>query len=545
MPSKTIRDIDFSGPQTRAIGGRLRAAQSNEAPSGYEFSGVAVPWDTQIEIWGIREEFAPGSIEPHPDGVIVCWRHDDPIGKITNYADAPTGWDVDGRITPGTARGDEAAALLADGVLKKLSIRFQPLEWEVDETGDQPLIRYTRALVEEVSLVPFPAYQTAAISEVRQEPTPMPPTDTIAPEDLAEVREELTTVTRRLDLVESAGAGRAAEEHRDMFRSVGHLLKAIAANDEQAISAYNNAFTRDYAGGTTADTILRDGWVGNLVELIKKRRPVLSTFATGTLPSEGMTVEYAVLKGDTTSVDVQEAEGDDLDFGKVSIETKNAPVVTIGGWSELSRQAIERSSIGVLDLTWEALAEKYGQRSEARARAALEAALAWDGTGGDPAGLAEVEGDLTDQDGVVAAVMDLAEHFDDVGRSLDGIYLDRGSLLALYAVQADDRILQISGAPTDKVGTISVRTFSGEVAGLQFKLLPNADPGTIVAYDATAIKTLEAPGAPFRLQDGNIVNLTQAFSLYGYLSSYVQKPAGLVKVVPELSTTTTTTTAAG
>lgn len=530
----TVADLT-TGLQTRDLvaGTQVRAAGEGEAR---EVSGIAVPWDDPIEFWGIREEFAPGSVVVDDDNPPqLFWRHREVIGGLTSWSDAEAGWDIAASISD-TTQGRDAHTLAKDGHVRKFSIGFIPQEWkERHEEDGTVVLRYTKVLAREVSLVPHPAYGNATVHHVRHDTPPSKETrmsaPTVAPEDLDEVRAGLDDVTRRLELL-AADAGDRATGHVDRYRSVGELLKRLAAGDEDAVRDYNEAFERAYEGATSADTILQDGWVGNLVEIIKKRRPVLSTFATGALPAEGMTVEYGVLEEDTTKVGKQAAEGDNLAYGKVKIGTRNAPVETAGGWSELSRQSIERSTVGVLDVMWEAMAEKYGQHSEARTRAALTAALAWNGDGspGNPAALATVEADLTTQDGVVAGVLDLAEHFDNVGRALDGIFLDKASFLALYGVPANDRILQVTGAPLDKVGTITVQTASGNVADLTFKLLPNAAAGTVVAYDETALRTLEAPGAPFRLQDGNIVNLSQAFSLYGYLASYVQKPAGLVKV---------------
>lgn len=277
----------------------------------------------------------------------------------------------------------------------------------------------------------------------------------------------------------------------------------------------------------SGDAVLKDAWVGDLTEIVKKRRPVMETFATGALPSTGLSVEYAELESDSTQVGVQANEGDNLLFGKVSLTTKTAPVKTLGGWTSLSRQTIERANVGILDTSWEALVEKYGRASEAYVRSILNGAVA--ATGADA--LAEVEGVLTTQDGVVAAILDLAEHFEDVGRALDGVFVDKATFLALYGIESTDRILQVSGNPADKVGSITVQTGSGTIAGLPFRVLPNATAGTFLAYDKTAIKTLESGGAPYRLQDENVVNLTKDFSLYGYISSFVQKRDGLVKVV--------------
>lgn len=486
-------------------------------------TGVAVPFNTEVRIndWlgHYFEQIAPGACEVREGEPKLFWQHQEIIGRVTDHADTEDGWQITARISDTTA-GNDAYALLKDGAIDRFSIGFVPIEHTTreDEDGIEHITR-TRIEVREVSLVPFPAYNDAAVTAVRhnteQENTNM----SVTAADLDEVRTSIDVLSRK---VETLPTDLAPADQAPVARSIGDLVKRLAAGDEDAIRAYERAWD----GSTSADTILHDAWVGSLVEIIKRRRPVLSTFATGALPADGLGVEYAVLKSDTTKVEKQTAEGADLAFGKVAIETASAPVETLGGYSSLSRQAIERANIGILDTMWEALAEKYGQASEARARAVLDAAIS--ATGGQA--LATVPGDLTTQDGIVAAVLDLAEHFETAGRALDGVFVDKATFLALYGVEATDRVLQVNGAPADKVGTLTVETASGNVAGLQFRLLPNAAANTVLAYDATAIRTLEAPGAPFRLQDGNVVNLTENFSLYGYLASFVQKRDGLVKV---------------
>lgn len=476
-------------------------------------TGIAVPWDTPTDVGGYTEVVRRGAVVP-VGSIKLMWRHDEPIGVVTAHEDTDAGFEITARISQ-TARGDEAYTLLRDGVIDKFSIGFRPVEHEV--SADGLTVTRTKVSVHEVSLVPIPAYEGATVSQVREAPTVKEDSmsDVVTQADLVEVRESFEALEREVKL---AVSNHAPREQADVFRSAGDMIKRIASGDEAAIRAYN--------GAVSGDAVLHDAWVGNYTEILKKKRPVLNTFATGALPNTGLTVEYAELESDSTQVGQQAAEGDDLLFGKVSITTKNAPVATLGGYSSMSRQTIERANVGILDTTWEALNEKYAQASEAYARAVLNDAVA----ASDGSALATVTADLTTQDGVVAGVLDLVEHFEDVGRSLDGVFVDKATFLALYAVPADDRVLQVSGQPADKVGSITVQTASGEVAGLTFKLLPGAAADTVVAYDSTALKTLESGGVPFRLQDENVVNLTKDFSLYGYLSSFIQKRAGLVKV---------------
>ena len=52
--------------------------------------------------------------------------------------------------------------------------------------------------------------------------------------------------------------------------------------------------------------------------------------------------------------------------------------------------------------------------------------------------------------------------------------------------------------------------------------------GPMAFYDHTAVKSLESPNAPMQLQDDNIINLSRAFSLYGYMAFIAPFPTAIV-----------------
>lgn len=467
-------------------------------------SGIALPYNITIMHQGQEQRHVKGSIVPRKDR-ILRWMHDEPIGVITELAEGEEHATVSAKISK-TKQGDDAYTLLKDGVIKKFSIGFVPLEMEFDEKG---VVTYTKIDVKEVSLVPFPAYEGADILEVRSEEestTKEVPMDQQNAQDLTEVRSLIEELDRKVETGLKAAAPVVAEKQ---YKTTGELLKAIVAKDELA--------TRAYEGAITSDTVMQDSWIGNLTEIITAKRPIMETFSKGAIPATGQTVEFAELDSDTTQIGIQAAEGDDLLFGKVSVTSRTAAIKTLGGWSSMSVQAIERASIPFLNTVFEGMAEKYGRASEAYVRSVLETALTT---------ASSLTVDLTTQDGVVAAILDLAEAYETAGRSLDGLFVSKDVYKALYAVPATDRILQVSGQPLDKVGSLTVTTGSGSISGLEFRLLPNASAGTAFAYDKRSIQVLESPVV--RLQDSNIVSLTRDFSLYGYLCAAVVRPSGLV-----------------
>ena len=475
-----------------------RSATLELAEDDWTVSGIAVPFNTPTSVGGYREQIARGAIEPGE--VKLFWLHNEVIGRVVEQEEREGGYWIKAKISD-TTQGRDARTLMQDAAVSNFSIGFIPVEDHQEEDG---LITRTKIQLLEVSAVPMPAYPDAKIHEVRSDHKQK---EKNMDEAVAELRTSVEELARSVALMDS-------EEPREpvlLTRSFGELVKGVASGDE--------AITRAYEGAATSDAVLKDAWLGSLVEVLKAKQVVANTFARGAVPATGMSVEYAVLKSNTIQVGKQAAEGDDLAFGKVSIETKNATIGTFGGYSSLSRQVIERSDVGILDTTFTALAEAAYTRVEAEARATFNAGVA---------AAATMTGDLTSQDGVVALILNLAEMYDELGLSFDGLFLDKASFLSLYGVDAEDRILQVTGQPADKVGNISVTTASGSVAGVPVRLLPGAAAGTIVAYDSSAIKTLQS-GMP-RLQADNVVNLTRDFSTYLYATSFVQRPEGLIKV---------------
>jgi uncharacterized protein len=502
----------------------FRASQEAEAR---EVTGIAVPWDEQIQIreWfdTCTESVQRGAVEPY-DNPKLFWEHRSAIGKITGWRDTDDGWEITAVISR-TAQGDEAYELLRDGVIDRFSIGFTPIE-HIERTDDDGTVHriHTKIRVGEVSLVPFPAYDSAKVAAVRsaeKDPT-MPEenaTPTITRADLTDLRADVDE-TNRLVKVLQANRGENDTSNISQFRSYGDYVKAVVSGDERAKRAFD--------GAVSGDGILADQWIGDIVQLQSQAQPVLNSFSKGTLPPQGLTVEWGLLESDTTDFDRQLAEGDDLVFGKVAVTTANAPVYTAGGYSSLSVQAIERTTnINLLDTTWTALALKAARYIERLARKTTLDAVAAQTTLGEV-----LTADITTARGIIEMVIDLTEHYDDLDLSLTGLMVSKDVFLELYDVEEFESILQVSGATPDKLGQMTISVPDADLAGLSVKLFPKAGTGTIFAYAKNAIKTLEAPGAPLRLtNEVSVIDLTKPLGMYTYVSSFAQQPAGLVPIV--------------
>ena len=495
---------------------------------GRSFTGIGVPYGETIDLWGIRERFEPGSVERDPDGVpsLVLWRHDEPIGRITAGRDTDAGYEVDGQLSD-TERGREAATLLRDGVITRLSIGFRPEEYriEVADDGTETVV-HTKVRASEFSLVPFPAYSTATVTKVRHRPTdpttegdPAMSTTTLTRADLDPIEESLQDLERQLAGIDTSLARTAPAE--PMFRSIGDYLKKVAAGDEAALE-----FHRATSGQTSSDTIKNETYLGEFIKWVEDRRQLINTFDTGALPADGMSVEYAQLASNTLTAGEQTAEGADLPGpGKVELTTESEPIKTFGGWTELTRQVIERSRLPYLETVMKALALAYIKATNADFRARILEVITGQASNAIALPASASIWDWRD------AIVDGGQRYADNGFNLEGMVVSTDQFKALQRLTYNEvPALQVQ-AGNEFSGTLSLPEGNGNLASINVKCLYGEAPaGTAAFYDSSALKTLENANAPTQLQDDNIINLTKQFSLYGYQAVIVPFPTAIVPV---------------
>lgn len=496
-----------------------------------EVSGIAVPYDTDAVIrdWyeGYIERFEKGAVQDSDDALLY-WRHSEPIGKITAARDTDAGWEITATISR-TSRGDEAYQLARDGVIREFSIGFEPIDHREEVQDGTSVIVRTKVKVREVSLVPFGAFgKDAPVSQVREASTPtkegkdMP--ETATPADLTEVRQSIEDMKRAIALIPTHATEPAADN-----RSAGEVLKAIVSGDDSTIREYND-LQRAYEGGTTADAIVKPGWVGDLTRIFDASSSVLSDFfSTGPLPQSGMSIEFAQLKTNTIDVTEQADEGDNIDMGKVSIETKTAPVKTYAGGTQLTRQEIERSSIGVLNTSLEALATAAGARKKAVLRADYNALVTARKAISANAGVVVLGATLgaSEAGNWEDALIDAAIKFEAENLTLDGMFVSASVFKKLRSLTvAGDRVFQTY--KDNASGELNLPGLTGSLAGLQVRLDTGKSADGAEFANKRAIRQYDS--SLVSLQDENIVNLSKSFAVYRYGAVADEIPAGVVPV---------------
>lgn len=504
---------------------REYAAQA-QAAGDRLITGIAVPYDDEIEYSpGWFETVARDAFNPETNGPIkLFWQHSDVIGTVTEARNTPEGLEITARISE-TSLGNDVYALAKDGAIDRFSIGFIPIDTDTRRRDDNGAIHavHTAINVREVSLVPFPAYENAKVTDVRaaQEPT----TEKEPP--MSESRAALDTVLERMDSLEQAFAAQAQAQAPAPVdtRSAAQVLKALAAGDAQTRDEYNG--TVSSADGT----MTRPTWIVDLTRLTDRVNPLKELFSVGTLPKDGMSLEYTELKANTIAVNEQAKEGANLQIGGITTQDKTTPVKTFGGYTTLSRQAIERTRIPLLQTHLQGMALAAGKASAAyfasvfNATASARATAALTST--------KVATALTWSD-LAGLIVDAADYFQDAALPLDGLIVDKPTFKALAALTASDGrpLMTVSGTGANTVGTVNPAGLAGALVGI--KVVPNllSTPGAMgekvvgAFYSSLALRTYETPVV--QLQDENILNLTQAFSVYRYQAVAAEIPAGIV-----------------
>ncbi|MFD6091314.1 HK97 family phage prohead protease [Oerskovia sp. NPDC060338] len=515
---------------------QLRAATED---GKREFSGIAVPWNSPARIgWqGYTEEFERGAVQDSDDA-IVLYRHNEPVGRITEARDTDAGWEITG-VLSATPRGDEVYTLLRDGVIKAMSVGFEPVEHrEVRNEDDDSLsIIRTNVRVREVSLVPFPAYKGATVEEVRsaqttpdkENPMTAPAPEFVERAAFDTLRESNEELERRFEKVIATLEKRDQTPAPSQYRTAGALLKAIASGDEVALREYQDVQERAWspAGTTTAESVSKDGWVGDFTRLVEEKATLRNLFSSGPLPAEGMNLEFGVLEADTTQVTEQATQGADLGFGIVKVTTDTAPVKTFGGYTRLSLQAIQRSSVAILDHHLRALDLAANRRRNVAFRAHYAEAVAAQITAGNTVAVPATGADYVDW---VSAIVDAAEIYEDNGLDLQALVVDKTGFKELAGLTATDGrpLLTVHGTGTNVVGEINAPGISGNLAGVRVQLNPKQTAPGAAFINNLAIRSYTSGIA--RLQDDNIINLSRDFSVYYYESLADEIPAGIVPV---------------
>lgn len=484
--------------------------------------GMAVPYEMEAH----GERFARNAVELHRDAKLY-WNHKDVIGVIERGEHTEDGYMIRARFAKGTQSADEAYALAQQGVVDKFSVGFI-----MDEARQDGAVRVvTRAIVKEVSLTPMPWYETADVLGVRnaEETTESeipasadnkgeivdPEETTPDSSELAEVREAVEVMQRELVVLRSSESAPVVDR-----RSAGEFMQAIAKGDDAAIRAYTSA--------TTADSIVTP-FDRDLVSIIENAAPLRQVFSTGVTPNEGMQIVFAQLKTIVDGTAVQAAQGDDLGYYEVQLETKSVALKTIGNYVEMSIQAILRSTIDFLNTSLRGQAIALGNKLNAELIAQYQTTVAAQITANNKVTIAT----SSTYNSWLAGITDAAAKFATIGLPIETLVVDTATFKELMALQGSDGrpVLLVDGSGVNNVGTISPSGLGGQFAGIRVVAVTqlNVNKSQCAFVNSAALR--QYTSASLRLESDNAINMTSAYSLGVFTCVADEIPAAVVGIV--------------
>lgn len=484
-----------------------------------EVVGLAVPYGQVADIGGMyREQFVPGAIRSVED-VKLFWQHSEPIGKILEGRDTEAGFEIRAKISD-TPRGNEAYTLLRDGVINKFSVGFMAVE----QTREADLVTRTLVDLKEVSLVSFPAFAGASVSEVREESTvaevvadSIQTKETNMSEnmelDVRAVQDEVAEIRRELELVKTPTIATNAFETK--FRSQGEYAKALVAGDQDAVELFR---------ATSADAALRPAFVGYINNLINTGRPTLNAFNIQALPATGLTIEYAKVNTNTIAIGKQTTENTALSTGDVALSTVSVTVNTYGGYTNISKQAIERSTVNYLDVAFQAMSLAYAKKMNVDFIAVLTG-LTWTGKTYDISALtaAAVMGGIADGAAYIYNATGLSPQFIVAGTTA------YKRLVSIVDTAGRPVVAQV-GDGSNSIGGSNIPGLTGSILGLPIVVDPAMDAKTAYLAHSAALTTYESSGNPTRLSSTDVTKLQDTYSVYGYAAIAVPFEGAIVKL---------------
>ena len=483
-----------------------------------EVAGIAVPYEQLSN----GEMFARDSVTLDPEAKLM-WQHDqrEPIGKIIEGRHTPEGFEIRAQISE-TARGKDAITLLEDGVINRFSVGFIMDEHKIDEQRNRIV---TSARVLETSLVSRPWYDGAVITEVRDENTDPevpdsanPKEDTveeITPTDsgLAEVRESIQMLEREI-----AGINKV-EAVAPTYRTAGAFLKAIVDGDDNAV--------RVYEGATTADSVVTPVDF-DLIRLVEGANPLGAVFGRGVTPATGMAITFAQVDAITDGTGEQDPEGENLGYYQLNLETKSVDIKTIGNYSELTRQAIERSTVPYLDSVLRNQAIALGNALAAELRNKYTQSV----SASAGAGRIVIRSAET-YDGWAGALADAAAtYFQPQGASIDALIVCKATFKNLLALDGTP-VITFSNEAIGNFGSANPGGLRGTIAGIP--IIVDAQLAANGSEDAfvSSLALRQFTSGALRLSQDNAVNLSTAYSLSTYTAVSDDYPTLIIATVAD------------
>jgi|LauGreDrversion4_2_1035121.scaffolds.fasta_scaffold02617_19 HK97 family phage prohead protease len=455
-----------------------------------------------------------------PDRVPLLVSHDDdrPVGRMTGHQVTEDGITATFRII-GTSAGDSALLEAAEGVRDGLSVGLDVDTSRVDESG---ALVITAATLREVSLVTFPAFDAARVTDVaatHTDPTPEPvpaesgeddtqqeePTvdDTTTPSGGEVVAAALPRITV------TAEAFPYGNGDHSMFRDM------IAARyDDDAARRVHAAQAMITAAAKSADVadVIPPGYRPDLyVAEQPVPRPFIDAFARYGITDA--TPFKVPAFGDSANMVRSHVEGTNPAAGTLTVTDVTVTPQAVSGIYDISREALDASNPSLDAIIMTAIREDYAALSEGLCADAIQA------------GATAKTGPSTTL-GIMGAASDFMQAR---GLPADRILASGDTFTALVTEKdGGNRPMNPFAGAMNADGSVSSAASALSVGGLAVRHAWAATAAFVVARSADAA-TWESGLRTWRWEEvAGPANIR--FAAFGYVAAAVLRPTGVVKV---------------
>ena len=357
---------------------RAVPTEGDETSDGRTVEGRIVPYGETVTLGGSQESFARGVFaDTDPDSIVLLWQHatNEPIGRMVALTEAADGAYARFRLAD-TTRARESLSLIRDGVIRGLSIGFEP-----GQTRKSGRVReHIKARLAEVSLVTYPAYPTAGVLAVRQEEEMEEETTAVeepdAPRgqmiDMGQLSDQLLgeVQTLRTESDESFREVRnqianivttapAVEPPMTLNAALAELMRLVAEKPAE------NRALADVVGTApgNASGLIRDAWVSGLLGYLDSRRPLFSAAGSVGFPASGYGIAFPRITQHAL-VGPRGAEKSEIPSREVIVESGNYTMKWFAGGVDVALELISQSDPSVVEVVTSSLLDQYSIATE-------------------------------------------------------------------------------------------------------------------------------------------------------------------------------------
>jgi HK97 family phage major capsid protein len=348
------------------------------------------------------------------------------------------------------------------------------------------------------------------IQELHKQLDPMLETQRIAQDSAA----KLAAITR----LETKEAPQRQVEYRSAGEYVMDRWRA-GLGHEEAVNRIQE-FHRAAAHQTTADNagLLPSPIVQPVINFVDSNRPLVTWLGPRNLPGQNWSRPKVTQH---TSIATQSAEKAELASQKMLITKLAATAATYGGYVNVSRQDVDFTSPGIMDIIITDLAAVYAQVTESAAGTQFNTAAT--------AGLGLPTGAITEAQ-VAASLWDAAERIYTAtkGQGRVAAFMNPGMLGDIGPL-----FPPVSNVPSQSAGGFQAADFSsglvGQIAGFPIYVSASIPTLTILVFSSAAAEVYEDRIGSLQVVEPSVLGIQVAYA--GYFTPMTVEATGIIKIV--------------